>query len=180
MEFLCHTLNMEEIRGGSIQKEPENKSYRTLNSPIGLITLAASDNALVQLIWGQGEHSFTKSHKILDIAEAQLEEYFSGKRKSFEIPLAPKGTAFQMQVWKELLKIPFGSTITYGEQARRLGNSSAARATGAANGKNPIGIIIPCHRVIGASGSLTGFAGGIEIKKQLLEIETNYQNNRSV
>lgn len=177
MEFLRHTGNLEEIRSHAFQKEPKTPSYRTIASPIGLITLAANETALVELTWGQSSQHIhcnqpdPEGQGLLDTAEAQLEEYFSGKRRTFQIPLSPKGTEFQLRVWNELLKIPFGSTITYGEQARRLGNPHAARATGAANGRNPIGLIIPCHRVIGASGALTGFAGGLEIKKKLLEIE---------
>lgn len=110
-------------------------------------------------------------NSILLGAERQLGEYFSGTRTVFNLPLEPRGTDFQKQVWQQLLKIPYGQHISYGEQARRLGRPKASRAVGAANGKNPIGIIIPCHRVIGASGSLTGFAGGIEMKRQLLALE---------
>lgn len=112
-----------------------------------------------------------QSNSILEKTEDQLKEYFSGKRSVFDIPLDPNGTNFQKQVWQQLLKIPYGQYITYGEQARRLGSPKSARAVGAANGKNPIGIIIPCHRVIGASGHLTGFAGGLKIKRQLLDLE---------
>lgn len=110
-------------------------------------------------------------HLILSTAEKQLKEYFAGQRKKFEVPIDPMGTDFQKAVWKELSKVPYGKTINYGEQAKRLGKPNAARAVGAANGKNPIGIIVPCHRVIGASGSLTGFAGGLDKKKFLLELE---------
>lgn len=108
---------------------------------------------------------------ILNLAAIQLKEYFSGQRTSFDLPLAPAGTQFQMRVWRELSAIPYGQIISYGEQAKRMGQPKASRAVGAANGKNPIGIIIPCHRVLGANGSLTGFAGGIEIKRRLLAIE---------
>ncbi len=131
-------------------------------------------------MWGQSlaaeeDHARKRKsgseHPILMTAEIQLKEYFMGQRTSFDIPLEPEGTEFQKRVWQELSKIPYGQTISYGEQARRLGRPKAARAVGAANGKNPIGIIVPCHRVLGASGALTGFAGGIETKKQLLAIE---------
>jgi len=128
------------------------------------------------LKWGaSSEHSgHSDGNPILARAEIQLREYFSGKRTVFDIPLAPEGTEFRKLVWQQLAKIPYGQTISYGEQARRLGRPSAARAVGAANGKNPIGIIIPCHRVIGATGSLTGFAGGIESKRKLLALEADF------
>jgi len=102
---------------------------------------------------------------------AQLNEYFHGGRKSFDLPLAPEGTPFQQAVWKELLRIPFGQTRSYGDVAKRLGRPTLTRAVGAANGANPIPIIIPCHRVIGADGSLTGYGGGLEIKSKLLAHE---------
>jgi methylated-DNA-[protein]-cysteine S-methyltransferase len=107
------------------------------------------------------------------VAEAvrQLSEYFAGERKEFDFPLAPEGTEFQRAVWKRLQEIPYGQTISYGELARRVGNPKASRAVGAANGKNPIPIVIPCHRVIGADGKLTGFGGGLPIKEALLAIE---------
>lgn len=104
-------------------------------------------------------------------ARQQLAEYFAGKRKVFDLELNPKGTDFQKKVWRELVKIPYGRTISYGELAKRIGNPSASRAVGLANGKNPISIIIPCHRVIGKNGSLTGFGGGIEVKRFLLDHE---------
>lgn len=102
---------------------------------------------------------------------AQLDEYFAGARRRFELPLAPRGTAFQLQVWRELRKIPYGRTISYATLARRAGNEAACRAVGAANGRNPLPIIVPCHRVVGSDGSLTGFGGGIEAKRFLLELE---------
>ena len=103
--------------------------------------------------------------------ETQLRDYFSGKRKTFDVPLAPKGTAFQLAVWNALLQIPYGDTVTYAELARRIGKPSAVRAVGAANGANPIPVIIPCHRVIGSNGTLTGYGGGIERKQWLLALE---------
>jgi methylated-DNA-[protein]-cysteine S-methyltransferase len=101
----------------------------------------------------------------------QLREYFSGQRKTFDIPLAPKGTPFQLAVWNALLEVPYGDTVTYAELARRIGRPSAVRAVGAANGANPIPVIIPCHRVIGSNGTLTGYGGGIERKQWLLALE---------
>lgn len=104
-------------------------------------------------------------------AIAQLDEYFAGTRRRFELPLAPSGTPFQLRVWRELRKIPYGRTITYATLAGRVGNAAACRAVGAANGRNPLPIIVPCHRVIGSDGSLTGFGGGIAAKRKLLELE---------
>ena len=109
--------------------------------------------------------------QVLKEAARQIEEYFAGKRQGFDLPLKPEGTGFQQTVWNELTRIPFGHTITYGELARRIGNPDAPRAVGLANGKNPISIIVPCHRVIGASGTLTGYGGGLDRKKWLLEHE---------
>jgi len=104
-------------------------------------------------------------------AAAELEEYFAGKRRRFSIDIAPQGTSFQLSVWRSLQRVPYGKTISYGQLARQVGNPKASRAVGAANGANPVPIIIPCHRVIGASGDLTGFGGGLEVKKYLLELE---------
>ncbi len=148
--------------------------FYIINSPIGHLTLTATEHALTSLTWGKTNpgHVLSKN-RILETAELQLREYFAGDRFVFNIPMAPAGTDFQKRAWQELLKIPLGTYLTYGEQARRLGQPKASRAVGAANGKNPIGIIIPCHRVIGANGSLTGFAGSIEIKRQLLAHEAN-------
>ena len=102
---------------------------------------------------------------------AQLDEYFAGTRRRFDLPLAPRGTPFQLKVWRELRKIPYGKTITYATLAHRAGNDDACRAVGAANGRNPLPIVVPCHRVIGADGSLTGFGGGLDAKRALLRLE---------
>lgn len=110
--------------------------------------------------------------RVLATTCRQLAEYFAGRRTAFDVPLAPEGTAFQLRVWAELRRIPYGQTISYGELARRVGQPRAARAVGAANGANPIPIIVPCHRVIGASGKLTGFGGGLDVKAQLLALES--------
>jgi methylated-DNA-[protein]-cysteine S-methyltransferase len=111
------------------------------------------------------------TQSLLDRVEAQLDEYFAGKRTTFDLPLEPRGTDFQLSVWELLRKIPYGVTTSYGELARRLGEPKASRAVGAANGANPIPIIVPCHRVVGSKGELTGFGGGIERKRWLLEHE---------
>jgi|HubBroStandDraft_2_1064218.scaffolds.fasta_scaffold480235_2 methylated-DNA-[protein]-cysteine S-methyltransferase len=110
----------------------------------------------------------------------QIEEFFSGKRQTFDFPLAPKGSAFQKRVWAELVRIPFGETISYGELARRIGNPAASRAVGRANATNPIALIVPCHRVIGANGKLTGYAGGIDLKDKLLVWERAIRNGASL
>ncbi len=150
---------------------------RVMDSPIGRLTLIAQPDALIRLTWGESLGLSAQgpldsaSHPILDAATAQLQEYFLGRRRSFEVPIKLMGTDFQLRTWRELQQIPYGEFITYKEQAFRLGQPAAVRAVGAANGRNPIGIIIPCHRVIGASGHLTGFAGGLDIKRRLLEIE---------
>jgi methylated-DNA-[protein]-cysteine S-methyltransferase len=113
-----------------------------------------------------------EGHTLLVKVQKQLEEYFAGKRREFDLKLAPHGTIFQLMAWRELQNIPYAQTISYAEQARRMGDSRKARAVGAANGRNPLAIIVPCHRVIGTSGSLVGFAGGLKTKEFLLELES--------
>jgi methylated-DNA-[protein]-cysteine S-methyltransferase len=122
-----------------------------------------------------GEVAEDKRHPILAETERQLREYFDGKRKSFSVALDMRGTRFQKDVWEALLAIPFGETRSYAQLAKQLGNERATRAVGAANGRNPISIIVPCHRVIGSSGKLTGFAGGLETKARLLGLENTSQ-----
>ena len=139
----------------------------------------ASDKGLAAILWENddprrvrlGPTTEDKTHPILLESEKQLNEYFAGKRKSFSLRLDFKGTEFQQRVWRALLAIPFGETRSYGQLAIQLGNPKAMRAVGAANGRNPIAIVAPCHRVIGASGQLTGFAGGLEAKAHLLSLE---------
>ena len=166
----------------------------TMPSPIGLLTLVADDHAIVAIRWdddapdvhnpadaklgdefvdvGPGEHP------ALDLAVEQLGEYFDGERVDFELPLDPDGTEFQKQAWGALVKIPFGETISYGEQAAMLGDRNKSRAVGAANGKNPIPIVVPCHRVVGSNGHLTGFAGGLNVKAWLLDHEFRVRASR--
>jgi methylated-DNA-[protein]-cysteine S-methyltransferase len=143
------------------------------------------------LLWGDAEGlrgvSFQKAHPVLppaawrrmrepfDEAIEQLTAYFAGRLERFQVPLAPHGTRFQLEVWSALRAIPYGETTTYGAIARRLGRSNAFRAVGAANGRNPIPILIPCHRVVGADGSLTGFGGGLDIKRALLALEARHR-----
>ena len=154
-------------------------SYKFIPSPIGKLKLVASDEGLVAILWKKDRPGRVvladlvenASHPMLLRAEKQLAEYFSRKRKSFTVPLDMRGTYFQKQVWEALLGIPFGETRTYGQIAHQLGNPKATRAVGAANGRNPIAIIVPCHRVVGFSGKLTGFAGGLDAKDRLLKLE---------
>ena len=151
--------------------------FTYLSSPIGSLLLAADNIALREITfpkngapaspqpdWIEDESAFAEPIR-------QLRAYFTGDLEAFDLPLAPKGTPFQQKVWGELLSIPFGETISYGQLAKRIGNPKASRAVGLANGSNPIPIIIPCHRVIGSNGKLTGYGGGLPIKEKLLALE---------
>ncbi len=152
---------------------------KTIASPVGRLQLVASDEALVAILWENDDPDRVKlgplieddTHPVLAEAARQLGEYFAGTRVRFSIPLDFAGTAFQREVWQALLTIPFGETRSYGEIARQIGRPDAVRAVGAANGRNPISIIAPCHRVIGTDGKLTGFAGGLDAKAYLLRLE---------
>ena len=126
---------------------------------------------------GRREEETEEETPVLARARRQLEEYFAGERKAFELPLSARGTPFQKRVWDELLKIPYGETITYGELAARIGNPKAGRAVGMANHHNPISIIVPCHRVIGARGKLVGYGGGLDLKERLLAFEKGHRGN---
>ena len=161
----------------------------TTESPIGVLTLVANDFGIVAIRWDEDtpdSHNPVDAtlgdefvdvpagsghHTVLDRAVEQLDEYFGGKRTSFDLPLDPDGTDFQKQAWEALVQIPFGETISYGEQAVMLGDKNKSRAVGAANGRNPIPIVVPCHRVVGSNGHLTGFAGGLNVKAWLLDHE---------
>jgi methylated-DNA-[protein]-cysteine S-methyltransferase len=152
--------------------------YTTIASPLGELLLVGDGHALHGLHMQQGRRPIAlargwepSSGAFRDVI-GQLAEYFAGTRRSFDVPLAPTGTAFQLRVWNELQEIGYGETISYGELARRIGMPSAARAVGMANGSNPIAVIVPCHRVIGADGRLTGYGGGIGRKRLLLELES--------
>lgn len=153
--------------------------YKTLKSPVGELKLIASDKGLAAILWENDDPKRVrisaaeedKSHPVLVEAERQLGEYFSGNLKKFSLPLDFTGTDFQKKVWNALLAIPFGETRSYSQIAMQIGHPKAVRAVGAANGKNPLSVIAPCHRVIGADGKLTGFAGGLEAKALLLGIE---------
>jgi methylated-DNA-[protein]-cysteine S-methyltransferase len=154
-------------------------AYKLIDSPVGELKLVASDKGLVAILWENdsprrvrlSELVEDEHHPVLVETERQLEEYFAGKRKAFSVALDMRGTRFQKDVWEALLAIPFGETRSYGQLANQLGNPRATRAVGAANGRNPVSIIVPCHRVIGSSGKLTGFAGGLDAKARLLGLE---------
>lgn len=152
---------------------------KTMASPVGKLTLVASEQGLAAILWQDdnpdrvrlGAVSDDDDHPVLQETERQLHAYFAGDLKAFTVPLDFRGTDFQKKVWNALLTIPFGQTRSYGEIAHQIGKPSASRAVGAANGKNPISIIAPCHRVIGSTGRLTGFAGGLAAKQVLLDLE---------
>ncbi|MBJ8419431.1 methylated-DNA--[protein]-cysteine S-methyltransferase [Acinetobacter courvalinii] len=153
--------------------------YMYMDSPVGALKLVAHDQALVAVMWDNEDHKRVRlaelvedrQHPMLHKVKQQLQEYFAGQRQQFDLPLDFQGTAFQQLVWQALLSIPYGETRSYKEIAVQLGNEKAVRAVGAANGKNPISIIAPCHRVIGSSGALVGFAGGLDKKQILLSLE---------
>jgi len=149
------------------------------NTKIGRIGIEENGTAITKLnfINKEVQEEIIEEHETALLKEAikQLNEYFDGKRKSFDLPLEPKGTEFQNKVWSALKEIPFGETRSYGEIAKVIGNEKAARAIGMANNKNPIAIIVPCHRVIGANGKLVGYAGGLDIKERLLKLEKNHE-----
>lgn len=154
--------------------------YCYLDTPIGRLLLAGSEQELKLIAFPQGsmkrkpEPGWTYSEAPFREARQQLKEYFKGERTEFELALCPEGTPFQLAVLEELLRIPYGTTASYGDVAHRLGRPKASRAVGAANGRNPLPIVIPCHRVVGSNGALTGFGGGIDTKKALLELEQGF------
>lgn len=156
-------------------------AYKTVSSPVGALKVIASDRGLSAILWENDDPGRVRlgplvedlSHPVLLETEHQLAAYFAGTLKNFTVPLDFNGTEFQKSVWAALLTIPFGETRSYGDIARQIGRPGASRAVGAANGKNPISIIAPCHRVIGAAGALTGFAGGLDIKRRLLGLESS-------
>ena len=154
--------------------------FTRINSPVGTLKLIASDRALVAVVWrdhtaGQvpEDHAVeSRAHPLLKATEQQLGEYFAGDRREFDLPIELLGTDFQRSVWTALRTIPYGQTRSYADIARQIGQPTAMRAVGAANGRNPVSIIVPCHRVIGTSGALTGFGGGLDAKAKLLALES--------
>ena len=158
------------------------RSHAVIDSPVGSLTLVAEEGAIVGLYMDLQRHRPDddelgapdpqgREAALFKAAADQLDAYFAGELTGFTLPLAPRGSEFQQRVWAALQEIPYGHTESYGELAERIGSPGGARAVGLANGKNPIGIIIPCHRVVGADGSLTGYGGGLDRKKQLLDLE---------
>ena len=153
-------------------------NYTSMDSPVGPLTIAGNANGLHSISFGAQcparaptPYGRDPGCDVIEETVRQLRAYFARKLVQFDLPLKPEGTPFQMQVWRELQDIPYGVLISYGELARRIGKPKASRAVGAANGANPIPIIIPCHRVIGSNGKITGYAGGVHIKEALLELE---------
>ena len=154
-------------------------AYKMVASPVGALKLVASDKGLAAILWENDDPGRVRlgplvedrDHPVLAEAERQLGDYFAGARQAFDLPLDFNGTAFQKQVWAALLAIPFGETRSYADLAQEIGRPAACRAVGAANGRNPISIVAPCHRVVGANGALTGFAGGLATKRHLLTLE---------
>lgn len=142
-----------------------------IQSPIGPLTLTGTEEALTRLSFGGGQAGADSPSPALELAARELAEYFAGARREFTVPLAPEGTAFQLAVWSALREIPYGATASYRDIAVRLGRPGGAVAVGQANSRNPIPIIIPCHRIIGAGGQLVGYTGGLEIKRFLLRLE---------
>jgi len=160
---------------------------KQMQSPVGTLTLVATDDGLAAILWENDRPGRVRlniaaeesGHPVLADAERQLAEYFAGRRTKFALPLDWSGTAFQRQVWNALLTIPFGETRSYAQIAAQIGRPGAARAVGAANGRNPVSIVAPCHRVIGSTGALTGFAGGLDVKARLLALESQETQPRS-
>jgi methylated-DNA-[protein]-cysteine S-methyltransferase len=153
------------------------RCYTELESPVGPLLLAADEAGLRHVLFVKGKRAvrpdpaWRKDQAPLTDTIRQLRAYFSGELERFSLPLAPEGTPFQLEVWRRLCEIPYGETVSYGDLARRLGNPGASRAVGLANGTNPIPIVIPCHRVIGSNGALTGYGGGLPVKEKLLALE---------
>jgi len=153
--------------------------YKEINSPVGRLKIIAGNIGLAAILWEDDNpdrvrvrtYTENNTHPVLINTERELMEYFEGKRTTFSLALDPIGTEFQKTVWNALSTIPYGETRSYRDIATQIGNVKAVRAVGAANGKNPISIVVPCHRVIGSSGELTGFAGGLEVKARLLSLE---------
>ncbi len=157
-------------------------TYTELDSPLGTLLVAATDQGLCGIYFEQHRHFKGKDgwardpeHAVVRRAVRQLQEFFAGGRTGFDLPLDLQGTPFQQEVWQQLLRIPYGATVSYGEHAKAVARPKAARAVGAAIGRNPVSIIVPCHRVVGSNGSLTDYAGGLERKRSLLELESRQE-----
>lgn len=178
------TSDIKKNRHSLPKKNQETTHYCLIQSPLGKLLLAGNDQTLTHLFFQDGRHPIKPDPRWsycetgLRKPIQQLNEYFSGKRQSFTIKLAPEGTAFQQKVWSALRAIPYGQTVSYGEIAKAIGKPKASRAVGTANGRNPISIIVPCHRVIGSNGKLVGYGGGLPIKEALLSLEEQHQQKK--
>lgn len=152
-----------------------NRFCKYVNSPVGLLKIETDEKQLLSISFvSSPENDSDFQPEILDETARQLEEYFKGRRKKFDLKLAPEGTLFQQKVWQQIIKVEYGETATYQKVAQQVGTEKHTRAVGLANGQNPIPIIVPCHRIIGANGKLTGYAGGIDRKKWLLQHEMKF------
>jgi methylated-DNA-[protein]-cysteine S-methyltransferase len=159
-------------------------NYSTFKTPLGELLLVADESALTGIYFSGHKHSpqvektwtLNTRHPVLQQAEKELKEYFQGKRNSFSFPMNSVGTAFQKKIWKEIARIPFGKTATYSDLAKKAGSPKAVRAAGAATGRNPLSIVVPCHRVMGKNGAITGYAGGLDRKQHLLDLEKNFKS----
>ena len=168
---------MKKIR--AMQSIPDNATYDAMPSPAGDLTIITTNKGLHAILWDTDQEDLERlqrlqhdpNEKTITLTRQQLNEYFAGERRTFTIPLVMHGTDFQKIVWHQLTKIPYATTISYGELATRVGDKKKARAVGMANGRNPISIIVPCHRVIGSNGKLVGFGGGLDKKELLLQLE---------
>jgi methylated-DNA-[protein]-cysteine S-methyltransferase len=163
--------------GTATRRSVEGTVYAWMESPVGRLLLVRDGDGLRSVSFRERERAaevregWRTDHKALSEVVRQLKAYFAGELREFDLQLAPQGTEFQLRVWRELLRIPYGETISYGELARRIGSVKASRAVGLANASNPLAIVVPCHRVIGSDGSLTGFGGGLRNKAWLIELE---------
>lgn len=168
---------LNETAGDDMADTHERRYWHEIETPVGTVLLAGNGSHLTRIHFQSGPHAlqppphWEATARPFAAAIGQLEAYFARRRRTFDLPLAPEGSEFQRRVWQALRGIAYGQTISYGELAQRLGNARAARAVGLANGANPLPIIVPCHRVIGADGTLTGFRGGLAIKRTLLALE---------
>jgi methylated-DNA-[protein]-cysteine S-methyltransferase len=175
-------LPMPKIKSRNPGKAPLTHFYKTIDSPVGRLKLVANADGLAAVLWPDDDPrrvplaslEEAPAHPTLVAAERQLQDYFAGRREKFSLRLAFRGTAFQRKVWTALTAIPFGETRSYAQIARQIGRPKAVRAVGAANGRNPLSIVAPCHRVVGADGRLTGFAGGLKTKAFLLRLERRH------
>lgn len=177
------TSTLGQLRRQPALEEPEPMNFQYLDSPIGTLRLVSTGTVMLRIEF-EGQHhddvGRERSDAVLATCVAQLDDYFALRRRRFELPLGAGGTTFQQSVWRALAEIPYGELRSYRDIAQSIGNPAAVRAVGAANGRNPLPIVVPCHRVIGSNGTLTGFAGGLETKKYLLHLEGALRGSLSV